>query len=82
MAKSKRKGGCGNKVAKVMDEWKHHKLHSGSKQGPTVVKYRQAVAIALSEQRRCQGGKKRGVSKKKRTTRGTRKSKKCKTCGK
>lgn len=33
----------------VMDKWKHHKLHSGSKTGPEVKSQKQAVAIMLSE---------------------------------
>jgi len=40
-----------NKVKKVMHEFKAGKLHSGSKTGPKVTKRKQAVAIALSEQR-------------------------------
>lgn len=40
------------KVEKVMHEFKHGQLHSGSKSGPKVKSRRQAVAIALSEQRR------------------------------
>ena len=40
------------KVEKVMREYKEGKLHSGSKTGPTVKSKKQAVAIALSEQRK------------------------------
>jgi len=40
------------KVTKVMREFKHGELHSGSKKGPKVKSRRQAVAIALSEARR------------------------------
>lgn len=49
-----------DKVKKVMHEFKHGELHSGSKKGPLVTKRKQAVAIALSEQRRAggKGGKK------------------------
>lgn len=50
----KRKGK--GKVEKVMHEFKHGELHSGSKKGPKVTARKQAVAIALSEARR---GKKR-----------------------
>lgn len=41
-----------SKVQKVMGEYKRGTLHSGSKKGPTVKSRKQAVAIALSEQRR------------------------------
>lgn len=37
------------KVKKVMSEFSHGKLHSGSKKGPTVTKPAQAKAIAMSE---------------------------------
>lgn len=40
------------KVHKVMSEFKHGTLHSGSAQGPQVKSRKQAIAIALSEQRR------------------------------
>lgn len=38
-------------VQGVMHEFGHHVLHSGSKTGPIVTNRKQAVAIALSEQR-------------------------------
>lgn len=38
-----------NKVGKVMSEFKHKKLHSGSKKGPMVKSRKQAIAIAMSE---------------------------------
>lgn len=38
-------------VRGVMKEFKEGKLHSGSKKGPVVKSRKQAVAIALSEQR-------------------------------
>jgi hypothetical protein len=38
-----------NKVSKVMREFEHGKLHSGSKKGPQVTSSRQAKAIAMSE---------------------------------
>ncbi len=41
-----------DKVKKVMGEYKHGKLHSGSNKGPEVKKRSQAVAIALSEARK------------------------------
>lgn len=41
-----------NKVRKVMGEYKRGTLHSGSKTGPKVKSRKQAVAIAMSEQRR------------------------------
>jgi Family of unknown function (DUF6496) len=41
-----------SKVAKVMHEYKAGTLHSGSKKGPVVTSKKQAVAIAMSEQRK------------------------------
>lgn len=41
-----------NKIAKVMEEYKEGKLHSGSKKGPEVHSKKQALAIALSEARK------------------------------
>ena len=46
-----------SKVQKVMGEFKRGSLHSGSKRGPRVTSRKQAVAIALSEQRRVKRGK-------------------------
>jgi len=40
------------KVGKVMHEYKHGKLHSGSKTGPKVKSRKQAIAIGLSEARK------------------------------
>ncbi len=40
------------KVAKVMREFSHGKLHSGSKKGPTVKSKAQALAIGYSEARK------------------------------
>lgn len=40
------------KASKVMREYAHGKLHSGSKKGPEVTKRKQAVAIAMSEARK------------------------------
>ena len=37
------------KVHKVMSEYKHGELHSGSKKGPRVKSRKQAIAIAMSE---------------------------------
>jgi len=39
------------KIGKVMEEYKHGELHSGSKKGPKVKNRKQAIAIALSEAR-------------------------------
>ncbi len=39
------------KVGKVMHEFKHGELHSGSKKGPKVTSRPQAIAIGLSEAR-------------------------------
>ena len=55
------------KVGKVMHEFKHGDLHSGSKKGPQVKNPKQAIAIALSEARQS-GAKvapKKKVAKKK-----------------
>lgn len=41
-----------NKVKVVMEEFKKRELHSGSKKGPKVSNPKQAIAIALSEQRK------------------------------
>lgn len=41
-----------NKVKVVMEEFKKGSLHSGSKKGPKVTNPKQAIAIALSEQRK------------------------------
>ncbi len=38
-------------VRGVMHEWKTGQLHSGSSKGPVVKSQKQAIAIALSEQR-------------------------------
>ncbi len=40
------------KIKKVMEEFKEHKLHSGSKKGPEVTNPKQAIAIGLSEARK------------------------------
>jgi|HubBroStandDraft_4_1064222.scaffolds.fasta_scaffold1092227_1 hypothetical protein len=46
------------KVKKVMHEYKHGELHSGSKKGPKVKSRKQAVAIALSEARKLKKNRK------------------------
>jgi len=46
-----------SKVRKVMGEFGEGQLHSGSSTGPKVTNRKQAVAIALSEQRRAKRGK-------------------------
>ena len=43
------------KVEKTMHEFKHGTLHSGSKKGPKVTDREQAIAIALSQQRKAEG---------------------------
>lgn len=48
------------KMQKMMGEFKRGTLHSGSKRGPKVTSRKQAVAIAMSEQRAM---KKRGMSR-------------------
>lgn len=42
----------GGKAQKVMHEFKAGTLHSGSPRGPKVKKRKQAIAIALNEERR------------------------------
>lgn len=44
------------KVERVMHEFKNEELHSGSKKGPKVKNRKQAIAIALSEQRKKESG--------------------------
>lgn len=44
------------KVSKVMHEFKEGELHSGSKHGPKVTNRKQAIAIAMSEQRKKNAG--------------------------
>jgi Family of unknown function (DUF6496) len=41
-----------NKIKKVMEEFKHHELHSGSKNGPIVTNPKQAIAIAISSSKK------------------------------
>lgn len=50
--KSPKKAPKQNKVKVVMEEFKKGDLHSGSKKGPRVTNPKQAIAIALSEQRK------------------------------
>jgi hypothetical protein len=50
------------KIHRTMREFKHGKLHSGSKHGPKVRSRKQAIAIAMSQERRAKKGKK-GPSK-------------------
>ena len=40
------------KIHKVLEEFEHKALHSGSKKGPKVKSKKQAVAIAISEARK------------------------------
>lgn len=48
------------KAGKVMSEYDHGRLHSGSKHGPIVTNPKQAKAIAMSEQRKAdRGGRKK-----------------------
>jgi hypothetical protein len=50
MAKESKK--AQSKIHKVMHEFKHGELHSGSKKGPVVKNRKQAIAISLSEARK------------------------------
>lgn len=45
-----------SKVQKVMHEFKEGELRSGSRRGPRVTNRKQAIAIAMSEQRRARRG--------------------------
>ena len=58
----KKKGLLKDKIAKVMHEYKHDELHSGSKSGPLVKDRKQALAIGFSEARKA---KQRALDKKK-----------------
>lgn len=50
MAKESKK--AEKKISKVMREFKHGQLHSGSKTGPLVTNPKQGIAIAISEARK------------------------------
>lgn len=81
--KSKRKssrgkrGKRGGKMAIVMHEFKHGKLHSGSKRGPKVKDRKQAIAIGLNQARRegedvAPRGRRKSTRSRRRTRRSTR----------
>lgn len=53
------KGKAKSKVAKVMREFWHGDLHSGSKKGPVVKSKEQAAAIGYSEARKASRKKRR-----------------------
>lgn len=46
---TKKKSTSDKKVSKVMREFSHGDLHSGSKKGPVVKDRKQAIAISMSE---------------------------------
>lgn len=48
--------GAPNKIDRAMGEYKSGALHSGSKTGPPVTNRKQAIAIALSEQKKANKG--------------------------
>lgn len=50
MPRGKKKGK--DKIQKTMHEFKAGTLHSGSKSGPKVTNRKQAIAIAMSQQRK------------------------------
>jgi len=54
-----KKRGKKSKIPIVMKEFKAGKLRSGSKKGPKVKSPKQAIAIALSEERKTRKKKKR-----------------------
>ena len=58
MARKPMKAVKAAKMEKVMHEYKHGGLHSGSKEGPKVTSREQAIAIAMSEARKAAKGKK------------------------
>lgn len=58
MKSPKPEPGKPNKIEATMKEFKGGDLHSGSKNGPLVKSRGQAVAIALSQQRKANAGKK------------------------
>ena len=52
------------KMHKVMHEYKHGELHSGSKKGPQVKSRKQAIAIGMKEAREAvSGGKEKHKGK-------------------
>lgn len=51
------------KVEKVLHEYKHGQLRSGSKEGPKVRSRAQAIAIAMKQSGQSKKGKKRPRSK-------------------
>jgi hypothetical protein len=55
-----------DKVHKTMSEFKHGTLHSGSKKGPKVQSRKQAIAIALSQQRKENRGRRTKRSQRRR----------------
>lgn len=57
MGKSKSSSKSSDKVSIVMNEFKHHQLHRGSKNGPLVTDPKMAYAIAKSEEKRYKKGK-------------------------
>lgn len=58
MATKKPKTSAASKTEKVMKEWKEGTLHSG-KGGPVVKSQKQAIAIALSEEKAAKKSKKK-----------------------
>lgn len=59
MEETMAKSPTGRKIPVVMKEWKAGTLHSGSPKGPVVKSHPQAVAIALSEQRKANTARKK-----------------------
>jgi len=56
----------------VFGKFKHGTLHSGSKKGPIVHSRKQAIAIAMSEKRAAEGGKREYAAVKHALHRGAR----------
>ena len=59
--KPKTKRGKADKVEQVMHEYKHGKLHSGSKRGPRVKSRKQAIAIAMKQSGQSRGDRMRSA---------------------
>lgn len=48
-----------SKIKKVIEEFEHNELHSGSKKGPKVISKDQAIAIGYAEAKKASSPKKK-----------------------